>query len=374
MMKKAFIVLFIASLMLSCSVGKKEIQLPYSANDFIATIDGKPTGLYTLKNKNGMVVTLTNYGAKIVSIYAPDKNGNFADVVLGFKSITEYQKNDATHGATVGPYANRIANASFVIDSIVYQLPANDGKACLHSGPNGWYRRVWVAKQENNSVAMELDSPDGDLGFPGNKKAKVTFILTDENELRIDYELTTDKACFINLTNHSYFNLHGEGNGDILDHMLTINADRSTPVDEGLIPTGELANIKNTPLDFTTPRAIGERINSDDQQMKFGKGYDFNYVLNKTSNEMSLAASLYEPQSGRLMEIFTTEPGIQFYSGNFMQGKETGKSGNPYAYRTALCLETQHFPDSPHRPDFPSTLVKPGDVYKTTTVHKFSVK
>ncbi len=369
---------FIASIffILNCSSQgiNTEIKLPYSESDFESVIDGNSTHLFTLKNKNGMVVTLTNYGAKIVSVYAPDRSGNFADVVLGFKNIAEYQKYSASHGAVVGPFANRIANAKFTIDGVEYQLPANNGKHTLHAGPSSWYKKVWDSQKNNNSVIFSLKSPDGEFGFPGNKTAKVTYTLTDANELKIDYEVTTDKACHINVTNHSYFNLRGEGNGDILNHQVVINADKSTPVDMFMIPTGEIADIRGTELDFTTPHTIGERIDAENPQLKFALGYDFNYVINKNANELALAASAFEPESGRLMEVFTTEPGVQFYTGNHLRGFETGKSGVPYTKRTGFCLETQHFPDSPNQPQFPSTLVKPGEVFKSTTIYKFSVK
>jgi aldose 1-epimerase len=327
-----------------------------------------------MENKNGMVVTLTNYGAKIVSIYAPDREGKFADVMLGFKSIQDYQKYSASHGAVVGPFANRIANASFTIAGVTYKLPVNNGKACLHSGPDSWYRKVWDFKGEGNAITFSLASADGEFGFPGNKTVKVTYTLTNDNELKIDYELTTDKACHINLTNHSYFNLRGEGNGDILKHQLVINAEKCTPVNAGMIPTGEISDIRGTDLDFTKPHTVGERIDSQNQQMVYGSGYDFNYVINKAGNELAFAASAYEPESGRFMEVFTTEPGVQFYTGNHLGGKEIGKSGVAYTKRTGFCLETQHFPDSPNQPGFPSTLVRPGEIFKSTTIYKFSAK
>jgi aldose 1-epimerase len=369
---------FIASIffVLNCSSQEKNanIKLPYAESDFETVIDGNATHLFTLKNKNGMVVTLTNYGAKIVSVYAPDRAGNFADVVLGFKNIAEYQKYSASHGAVVGPFANRIANAKFTIDGVEYQLPANNGKNTLHSGPSSWYKKVWDSQKNNNSVVFSLKSPDGEFGFPGNKTAKVTYTLTDANELKIEYEVTTDKACHINLTNHSYFNLRGEVNGDILNHQVVINASKSTPVDSFMIPTGEIADIKGTPLDFTSPHRIGERIDAQHPQIQRAIGYDFNYVIDKKTDELALAASAFEPESGRLMEVFTTEPGVQFYTGNHLRGFETGKSGVPYTKRTGFCLETQHFPDSPNKPQFPSTLVKAGDTFRSVTIYKFSVK
>ncbi|MEN8117480.1 MAG: aldose epimerase family protein [Bacteroidota bacterium] len=364
------IVLFTA-----CNLNKQnEINMPYSKADFERVIEGKTTRLFTMENENGMIAALTNYGAKIVSIYAPDKKGKPADVVLGFKSIEEYQQHSASHGAVVGPFANRIANATFTIDEETYNLPVNNGENCLHSGPDSWYRKVWDYKKDGNVTIFSLTSADGDFGFPGNKTAKVTYTLTDDNELKIDYEVTTDKACHINITNHAYFNLRGEGNGDILDHVLVINADKSTPVDAGMIPTGEIVDIRGTELDFTIPHVIGERIDASNQQLEYGIGYDFNYVINKNEGELAFAASAYEPESGRYMEVFTTEPGVQFYSGNHLKGTAIGKGGKAYSKRTGFCLETQHFPDSPNRPNFPSTLLKPGETLKTTTIYKFSVK
>ncbi len=366
-------------LIISCKNHKKEIVMPYLKTDFEKIIDGKQTTLYTLKNSNGMVVTLTNYGAKIVSVYVPDRMGKMADVLLGFKSIDEYIKNSASHGATVGPFANRIANACFFIDTIVYQLPVNNGQNCLHSGPGSFYRKVWKAEETvadgSHGVKMTLESPDGEFGFPGNKKVEVNFVLTNNNELKINYKAETDKPTHFNLTNHSYFNLSGEGNGDILGHVVVVNAKKSTPIiDSGMIPTGEIVDILGTPLDFSLPHTIGERIDDDNQQLKYGSGYDFNYVIDKTEGEFGFAASAFEPGTGRYIEVFTTEPGLQFYSGNHLKGAETGKSGIAYTKRTGFCFETQHYPDSPNQPGFPNTLVQPGKAFETVTVYKFSVK
>ncbi len=375
MKKLNLILIAIVVTFASCSKPKQKIiEMPYTSDNFVSEIGGKSTRLFTLKNKNGMVLTLTNYGAKIVSVYTPDRNGNLADVMLGFKSIEDYQKYGASHGAVVGPFANRIANASFTIDGVTYNLPVNNGKNCLHSGPDSWYRKVWDFVEEGNAVTFSLTSADGEFGFPGNKSVKATYTLTDENELKIDYEVTTDKPCHINITNHSYFNLRGEGNGDVLNHVLVINADKSTPVTSDMIPTGEIADIRGTDLDFTSPHPIGERIDSENQMLRFGSGYDFNYVINKTENELGFAASAYEPESGRYMECFTTEPGVQLYTGNHLSGKEIGKAGIAYTKRTGFCLETQHYPDSPNRPEFPSTLVRPGETFKSTTIYKFSSK
>jgi aldose 1-epimerase len=369
------ILIVIVATFSACTKPKqKSIEMPYKNENFESVIDGKPTRLFTMENKNGMVVTLTNYGAKIVSIYAPGRDGKFADVMLGFKSIAEYQQYGASHGAVVGPFANRIANASFTIDSVTYNLPVNNGKNCLHSGPDSWYRKVWDFQKDGNITVFTLTSADGEFGFPGNKTAKTTYTLTDDNELKIDYEITTDKSCHINITNHSYFNLRGEGNGDILNHQLVINADRSTPVNAEMIPTGDITDIRGTELDFTTPKVIGDRIDSQNQQLVFGSGYDFNYVINKTNGELAFAASAYEPENGRYMEVFTTEPGVQLYTGNHLSGKEIGKAGVAYTKRTGFCLETQHFPDSPNQPGFPSTLVQPGETFKSTTIYKFSAK
>lgn len=373
-MKNLNLILFIAVFTACTTTQKKEIEMPYAKADFESVIDGKTTRLFTMENENGMIVTLTNYGAKIVSIYAPDKNGDFADVMLGFKSIADYQEYGASHGAVVGPFANRIANASFTIDGETYNFEVNNGKACLHSGSDSWYRKVWDYEKDGNVTIFNLESADGEFGFPGNKTVKVIYTLTEDNELKIDYEVTTDKACHINVTNHSYFNLRGEGNGNIVDHVLVINADKSTPINEEMIPTGEIEDIRGTDLDFTTPHVIGERIDSDNQMLVYGIGYDFNYIINKNEGELAFCASAYEPESGRYMEVFTTEPGVQFYTGNHLKGTEIGKAGKAYTKRTGFCLETQHYPDSPNKPQFPSTLLNPGETLKSTTIYKFSAK
>jgi aldose 1-epimerase len=374
-MKKSILILLIAALAACTSSTENQIEMPYKSTGFESEIDGKTTRMFTMENKNGMVVTLTNYGAKIISVYVPDRNGNYADVVLGFNSLDEYRQYGASHGAVVGPFANRIANAQFTIDGQTYNLPVNNGEATLHSGPDSWYRKVWDYDNNKNVTVFSIESPDGEFGFPGNKKAKVTYTLTDENELKIDYEVTSDKPTHINLTNHTYFNLRGEGNGDILNHILVINATKSTPVkDNSMIPTGEIVDIRGTELDFTSPMRIGERIDAGHAQLNYGSGYDFNYVIEKEPGELAFAASAFEPESGRYMEVFTTEPGVQLYTGNHLAGKEIGNSGQPYTSRTGLCLETQHFPDSPNQPDFPSTLLNPGDVYKSTTIYAFSVR
>jgi aldose 1-epimerase len=373
-MKKPILIMLVALLAACTSNITKTTEMPYKKSDFEGVIDGKVTRMFTMENSNGMIVNLTNYGAKIVSVYVPDRNGNLADVVLGFNTLEEYQQYGASHGAVVGPFANRIANASFTIDGETYNLPVNNGQATLHSGPNSWYRKVWDFEKNGNVTEFTIESPDGEFGFPGNKRAKVTYTLTEDNELKIDYEVTSDKPTHINLTNHSYFNLRGEGNGDILNHVVVINARKATPVhDGGMIPTGEVVDITGTELDFTSPHAIGERIDAQHPMLQYAKGYDFNYVIDKEPEELAFAASALEPESGRFMEVFTTEPGIQLYTGNHLSGKEIGNSGNPYTPYTGVCFETQHFPDSPNQPNFPSTLLTPGDVFRSITIYKFSV-
>ncbi len=373
-MVRIFLILFIPYCISCTTKPQNEITMNYSASDFQDTINGKPTALFILKNKNGMTVALTNYGAKIVSIYVPDKNGKMADIVLGFRSLGEYRKNGASHGAVVGPFANRISKAGFTIGDQYYALPQNNGINSIHSGPDSFYRQVWDAVQNGNSVEMTIRSEDGQWGFPGNKIVKVLYTLTEDNSLRIDYKATTDKPTFINLTNHSYFNLRGEGNGDILQHKVVINATRVTPVDSMMIPTGAIEPITGTDLDFTTPESLGERIDNPHPQLQIAGGYDFNYILDKVEGELAFAAGAYEPESGRYMEVFTTEPGLQLYTGNNLKGTETGKGGKLYTSRTGVCFETQHFPDSPNHPNFPSTLLEPGEGYKSTTIFRFSVR
>jgi aldose 1-epimerase len=321
-----------------------------------------------------MMATITPYGGKIISLLVPGKNGILTDVVLGYDSAEQYPGGNPYFGALIGRYGNRIAKGRFVLDSTEYQLHLNNGFNALHGGPGGFHNVYWKSEHTSgNKTELYYLSKDGEEGYPGNLKVKVSYTLTDDNELVIDYEATTDKTTVLNLTQHSYFNLAGEGNGTILDHSLYINADKFTPVDEGLIPTGELKNVKGTPFDFTKATKIGERINAEDAQIKNGLGYDHNWALNRKDASLSLAAILSEPTSGRVMEVWTTQPGIQFYSGNFLNGTDIGKGGKKYMYRSGLCLETQHFPDSPNQPAFPSTVLKPGEVYKQQTVYRFKV-
>jgi aldose 1-epimerase len=335
--------------------------------------DGTPVTLYTLKNANGMEARITTYGGAVVSLTAPDRSGKWADVVLGMDSVDGYRSQTAFLGALIGRYGNRIGHASFALDGKTYDLPKNDGDNTLHGGTQGFDKKVWAGKTiQGGGLELTYVSKDGEMGFPGALTAHVVYMLTDKNELRIDYTATTDKPTVVNLTNHSYFNLKGPGEGDILQHQVMINADRTTPVDSGLIPTGELRAVKGTPFDFTKATAIGARIDQDDEQLKFGKGYDHNWVLNKGNGGLTKAAEVYESTTGRVMEVLTTEPGLQFYTGNFLDGTIHGKGGKVYPHRGAFCMETQHYPDSPNKPKFPDTELKPGATYKTTTIYRFS--
>src|ERR1044072_9016444 len=344
------------------------------AANFDSTVAGKAVKLYYLKNAS-LQMAVTNYGAKVVALLAPDKSGKLEDVELGYDHLSKYiTTKDRYYGGFVGRYGNRIAKGKFKVDGKEYTLAVNNGENHLHGGKVGFNDVVWDAKQLNDhAIEFHYLSKDGEEGYPGNLDVTMTYELTDSNEFKISYKATTDKATVVNLTHHSFFNLKGAGNGDINDHVLSINADKFTPVDGGLIPTGKLEPVKGTPMDFTTPTPIGERVNADFEQLKLGKGYDHNWVLNKKGNELSLAATVLEPQSGRYMEVWTTEPGGQFYGGNFMTG-DTGKQGNTYVFGGALCLGTQHFPNSPNQASFPSVVLKPGATYGHTCVYKFGVK
>jgi aldose 1-epimerase len=354
--------------------------LPYEANakmtrqDFGKTPDG-PVSIYTMTNRSGMEVRIINYGGVVVSIKAADRAGKMADVTLGFDSLEGYLKENPYFGALIGRYGNRIGGAKFTLNGKQYTLAKNNGENSLHGGTRGFDKRLWKAKEAgDNALELTYVSKDGEEGYPGTLTATVRYTLTDANELKIDYTATTDKDTVLNLTNHTYFNLAGQGLGDILQHQMMLNASRFTPVDSGLIPTGELKKVDATPFDFRKPTAIGARIGQNDQQLKLGKGYDHNWVLDAAAQGMTKAAEVYEPKSGRVMEVFTKEPGIQFYTGNFLDGTLSGKAGKVYKFRYGFCLETQHFPDSPNKPSFPSTLLRPGQKYQTTTVYKFSAR
>ncbi|NLS97353.1 MAG: galactose mutarotase [Planctomycetaceae bacterium] len=362
------------SFMCSSACGSEGI----AREPFGHTADGKAVDLYTLTNANGMEVAVTTYGGIVVKLTAPDRQDNYADVVLGFDKLEGYLAGHPYFGAIVGRYGNRIAKGKFTLDGKQYTLATNNGENALHGGLVGFDKKVWRARgaltREGMTLTLNCVSADGEEGYPGKLEVKVVYTLTNDDELKIDYTATTDKATPINLTNHSYFNLAGQGTGDILGHELTIDADRFTPVDAGLIPTGELRPVEGTPFDFRKGTAIGARIEADDEQLKFGGGYDHNFVLNKKGNDLTLAASVYEPKTGRVMEVYTTEPGVQFYCGNFLDGSNVGKGGKVYNFRNGMCLETQHFPNSPNQPDFPSTILRPGEEYRTTTVYKFFAK
>lgn len=345
--------------------------------------DGQPVALYTLTNAAGLEVRIITYGGIIVGLKAPDRHGRLADVVLGYDDLDGYLADGKTYfGALIGRYANRIAAGSFELNGVLCTLHQNDGNNSLHGGRYGFDKKVWEVLEAVSSEACRLRlryaSTDGEEGYPGRLITEVTYSLTSDNALRIDYTAATDRDTVLNLTNHSYFNLKGAGNGDILDHELTLNADRFTPTDAGAIPTGELRAVQGTPMDFRQPSAVGARIGQDDEQLRFGQGYDHNWVLNRSGDVrdmgegLAFAARLHEPASGRVLEVFTTEPGVQFYSGNFLDGSNIGKGGRAYPHRGALCLETQHFPDSPHHPEFPSTVLRPGQTFRQTTVFRFS--
>ncbi len=354
-------------------------------------VGNAPVHLFTLSNANGMTAVISDYGGTVVSLTSPDRSGHYADVVLGYSTLEEYQRpgHSPYFGATVGRYGNRIAGGHFTVDGATYTLATNNDpagiKCSLHGGIKGFDKVVWTATPIVNGADQALElryrSADGEEGYPGNLDVTVTFRVTDANELRIDYRAVTDKATPVNLTNHSYFNLKGEGQGDILGHQLTLNASRITAVDAGLIPTGELRAVKGTPLDFTTVHAIGERIGADDEQLKLGAGYDHCWVIDHHGSAPELVARIHDPSTGRTLEVLTTEPGVQLYTANFMphvqepaEKQLQGKSGRLYHYRDAFCLETQHYPDSPNHPDFPTTILRPGQTLASTTIYRFSAE
>lgn len=379
-MKKLFLLLAVSGVaagLAACGAPKTAGHVLLDAAAFETEIDGEPVGLYTLSAGGGLDVQVTNYGARVVSIFAPDRDGVYADVAVGCENIGRYvSEGDARFsGPVVGRFANRIAGGRFTLDGVEYRLSQNDNGPSLHGGEKGLDSRVWSVEQADpHHVTMCYVSPDGEEGYPGEATFRVTYTVTDDNELRIDYEATADRATVVNLSNHSLFNLGGEGSGSVLGHELMIAASATTPVDSELIPTGEIAPVEGTPFDFRTPVPIGARIDDDDVQLVYGRGYDHNWVLDGAAGEVRLVASLYDPASGRVMEVLTDQPGLQFYSGNFFTGESCGKFGRRIGWRGAVALETQNFPDAPNHPNFPSAVLRPGETYTQTCVYKFGVR
>lgn len=387
---KNIIYLSLAVLLVSCGNKQQQPAKESSAkqeggkitlladSDFATTIDGKSVSLYTLDSGNGVSMQVSNFGGRVITLWVPDKDGNYEDIVYGHSNIDKYinYTGERCLGPVVGRYANRIAKGQFEIDGVKYQLPLNNNGQTLHGGPNGFDMKVWnVDKVTGNEIQLSYVSPDGEEGFPGTVNVKMVYTLTPDNEFKITYEATTDKPTHVNLSHHSFFNLKGEGNGTILDHILTINASKYTPVDSVLIPFGELVSVEGTPFDFRNPTAIGERIEAENEQLKNGGGYDHNWVVDrKSEKDVEFIASLYEPANGRLMEIYSDQPGIQFYSGNFLDGAVTGKYGKTHNFREAVALETQKYPDTPNQPSYPTTRLNPGETYTQTCIYKFSVK
>jgi aldose 1-epimerase len=389
-MKKIWIPLLYlgaAIMVMSCKSKNENKEVPADSTANVSTRmskesfgklpDGQEVSRFTLTNKNGIEMQVINYGGIITSLKVPDKNGVMKDIVLGYDSLSSYLKSSPFFGALIGRYGNRIGNGKFSLDGQAYTLAQNNNGQHLHGGEKGFDKVFWNIEQvkapEGPGLRLTYVSKDMEEGYPGTLHVEVFYILTDNNELKIDYNASTDKKTIVNLTQHTYFNLTGDPKRDILGHELMLKADKFVPVDKTLIPTGELKAVANTPFDFNQPVKIGARINDKDQQLQFGQGYDHCWVLS-SGDSMKFAASLYEPESGRLVEVYTTEPGIQFYSGNFLDGTLVGKDGIAYAHRTGLCLETEHFPDSPNKPQFPSVVLNPGEVYKTQTTYRFSVK
>ena len=379
-----YLLLFVTIFFLSCTKKERKSNNTITAkhkmvnrDNFKTTIDGKSVDLYNLKNSSGVVVQITNYGGKIVSIIVPDRNGNFDDIVTGYENIEGYINGDNSFGATIGRYGNRIANGKFELEGTEYTLAQNNGKNHLHGGLKNFSNTVWeVIDEESNQqkLALHYLSKDGEEGYPGNLDVRVVFTLSEKNELIIDYYATTDKSTVVNLTNHSYFNLAGGNFNPIYNHELQISAEQFIPGSEDLIPLGELWDVANTPMDFNEFTPIGERINEDYEQLKNGRGYDHNYVLDNEDGELIKYAEVFEPKTGRLMECWTTEPGVQFYTASHFNGSQVGKNGIKYNRHSAFCLETQHYPDSPNQPQFPSTVLTPDEIYKTTSIYKFGTR
>ncbi|MBK7103731.1 MAG: galactose mutarotase [Ignavibacteriae bacterium] len=372
-----FFLMFTLLTIISCSSDEKKVTQK-NKTLFGKLNDGREVYLFTLKNSSGIEAKIINYGATIVSLFVPDKNGKFEDIVLGYDNLENYVNGTSYFGATVGRYGNRIGKGKFKIDENEFQLTINDGENHLHGGKIGFNKVLWkselIQNKEGESLKLSYTSPDGEEGYPGNMNIHVTYTLTNNNELKIEYSATTDKPTISNPTHHSYFNLSGSFENTILDHKLKIDADYITPVDKGLITTGELEKVENTPMDFRKPTKIGERINNDFEQLKFGKGYDHNWAINNYDGSLKNIASLYDSTSGRFMEILSDQPGLQFYSGNFLDGTSIGKNNIKYNFRTGLCLESQVYPDSPNKKDFPNAILKPGETYKQITIYRFSIK
>lgn len=377
-MKKSLFVASFALLLAACAPKPATTLSGLHPDDFVGTYNDAPTALYTLTNGSGMEVTVTNFGGRIVSIMVPDREGKMRDVVLGFDKVSDYfpENNSSDFGAAIGRYANRINQGKITIDGETYQLPQNNFSHCLHGGPQGWQYQVYeCVEQDATHVKLLRVSPDGDANFPGEVKAYVTYTLTDDDAIEIAYEATTDKATVINMTNHSYFNLSGDpARHSIVDDILYVNATQYTPVDDTFMTYGTIVPVAGTPFDFTTPRLIGEGIDADDEQIRNGGGYDHNWVLDTAGDISRVAAELYCPESGIDLKVYTDEPGIQIYAGNFLDGTVTGKKGITYAKRSAICLETQHYPDSPNKPQWPSVILRPGETYKSHCIFAFSVK
>lgn len=379
MKKNLFIPYFILLALTACT-GKQVPDTTLSGlkkADFDTIVSGKQVSLYQLKNKNGVEAAITNYGGRIVSLWVPDRNGNFGDIVLAHESIADYiADKGGNFGALIGRYGNRINQGRFRLDRQTYQLPQNNYGHCLHGGDTGFHHRIWDANQPNeHTLVLSCVSPDGEAGFPGTLRTKVTYSLSDDNALTINYEAETDKPTVVNLTNHTYFNLSGDLSTSVLDQQMMLNADFYTPIDSTFMTSGEITPVEGSPMDFRTPTAIGDRIkNYDFIQLKNGHGYDHNYVLNTRGDIHRLAAKAYDPKSGRTLEVYTDEPGIQFYAGNFLDGSVKGKKGIRYPLRSAFCLESQHYPDSPNKPGWPSVVLRPGEKYRSTCVYKFGAE
>ncbi|HET6980241.1 MAG TPA: aldose epimerase family protein [Pyrinomonadaceae bacterium] len=368
--------ILVAALWLLAIVMIAQAQASVTKQSFGKTESGENVDLYTLRNTRGVEAKITNYGGIVVSLKVPDRSGKFDDVVLGFSELDNYLKPGPYFGALIGRYGNRIAKGRFTLNGVEYKLAVNNGENHLHGGIKGFDKVVWTGKEMKTAtgpaVVLTYLSKDGEEGYPGNLNVRVVYTLNNNNELKLEYSATTDKDTVTNLTHHSYFNLAGEGNGDILNTRVTINGNRFVPTDAGSIPVGELRKVSGTPFDFLAAHAIGERINQDDEQIKFGSGYDHTWVINGRTGTMRLAATAYESTSGRVMQVWTTEPGMQFYTGNFLDGTLTGKAGKIYPRRSGFCFETQHYPDSPNQPSFPTTTLKKGATYRSTTIYRFS--